>query len=117
MLLLLRPLRVGEYVDADGIAGTVVEIGLFATEMRTFDGVYQHVPNGMLIGRSIRNYTRYPTRRLDIEVRVAYDDDTERALEAARAVLANESRLLADPEPQVMVSKLGDSAVFINLRC
>lgn len=117
MLLMLRPLRAGEYVDADGIAGTVVEIGLFATEMRTFDGVYQHVPNGMLLNRSIKNYSRNPTRRIDIKVGVSYSDDLDRALAIARSVLDAESRLLADPPAETMVVALGDSSVDINMRC
>jgi len=117
MLLVLRPFRVNEYIDADGIGGTVVEIGLFATEMRTFDGVYQHVPNGTLLNRSIKNYSRNPTRRIDIPVGISYGDDVEEALAIAKSVLDAEPRLLADPPAETMVVALGDSSVNMNMRC
>jgi small conductance mechanosensitive channel len=71
MLLFLRPFRVGGTVDADGIVGTVAEIGLFATQMKTPDGVFLAVPNGSLLGRSIKNFSRNPTRRVDVVVGVS----------------------------------------------
>lgn len=116
MLLFLRPFRAGEFIDADGVAGTVAEVGLFATELRTADGVYMHVPNSTLLNRSIRNFSRNPTRRLDVLVGVSYGDDVEKALEVASAALAEEARLLPDPPPQAMVMALADSSVNINLR-
>jgi small conductance mechanosensitive channel len=116
MLLFLRPFRAGEFIDADGISGTVAEGGLFATELRTADGVYLHVPNSALLNRSIRNFSRNPTRRLDVLVGISYGDDVEKALEVAYATLADETRLLPDPAPQAMVMALADSSVNINLR-
>ena len=116
MLLFLRPFRAGEYIDADGLGGTVAEIGLFATQMRTADGVFMHVPNSMLLNRSIKNYSRNPTRRVDVLVGVSYGDDIDRALEIARATLAEESRLLPEPVPETMVMALADSSVNVNLR-
>jgi small conductance mechanosensitive channel len=117
IILLIRPFSVGDYIDADGIAGTVREIGLFATELETFDGVYVMVPNGIIIGRSIKNFTRLPTRRVDVAVGVAYGDNLEQALATALSVLKEDSRILPTPEPQAMVMALADSAVNINLRC
>ena len=117
MLLFLRPFRAGEYVDAEGIGGTVQEVGLFATELRTFDGVYLHVPNGTLLNRSIKNFSRNPTRRIDVTVGISYAEDVDKALGAARAVLAADGRLLPDPAPEVAVVALADSAVNLNLRC
>ncbi|MPY69981.1 MAG: mechanosensitive ion channel [Alphaproteobacteria bacterium] len=116
MLLFLRPFRAGEYIDADGLGGTVAEIGLFATQMRTADGVFMHVPNSMLLNRSIKNYSRNPTRRVDVLVGVSYGDDIDKALEIASATLAEESRLLPEPAPQTMVMALADSSVNVNLR-
>ena len=72
MLLLLRPFKVDDYIDAGGIAGTVNEIGLFTTDMTTYDGVYRSVPNASLWNTSILNYSRLPTRRLDVPVGIAY---------------------------------------------
>lgn len=117
MLLLLRPFQVGDYIDADGIAGTVDQIGLFALEMHTFDGVYLTVPNSQIWSRSIRNYSRLPTRRLDMVLGISYDDDVTRAMAVLQELLEKDERVLADPAPQVMVSELADSSVNINLRC
>ena len=80
MLLMLRPFKVGDYIDAGGISGTVDQIGLFTTDMTTYDGVYQSVPNSSLWNTSILNYSRLPTRRMDVPVGIAYEDDVERAM-------------------------------------
>jgi small conductance mechanosensitive channel len=117
MLLFLRPFKVGDYIDAEGIAGTVEEIGLFNTEFTTYDGIYRAVPNSQIWSRSILNYSRLPTRRLDLVIGVDYGDDLERALGALSDLLAGDERVLDDPAPQVMVSELADSSVNLNLRC
>ena len=117
MLLILRPFHVGEYIDADGTAGTVEEIGLFTSRLCTFDGVFLSVPNSQLWGRPIKNYTRNPTRRIDVPVGIAYDDDIGVASDALMAVLTGDERIQGDPAPQVMVTSLGDSSVNLNMRC
>lgn len=118
MLLFLRPFRTGEYIDADGIAGTVDEIGLFTSHMRTADGVYTEVPNSMLWNRPITNYSRMATRRLDLDVGIAYDEDIDTAQDALMDLLTSDGRVRTDPaEPQVLVSELGDSAVTLRMRC
>jgi small conductance mechanosensitive channel len=117
VILLLRPYGVGNYIDAEGIAGTVREIGFFATELETFDGVYVMVPNGLIIGRAIKNYSRLPVRRVDVGVGVSYGDNIEKALAIALSMLKDDARVLPNPAPQVMVTELADSAVNINMRC
>lgn len=117
MLLVLRPFKIGDYIDAEGVAGTVEEIGLFTTEFVTFDGVYLAVPNNQIWSKSILNYSRRPTRRLDVVLGVAYDDDIDGALSALMDVLKGDERVLKDPAPQVMVKELADSSVNLNLRC
>jgi small conductance mechanosensitive channel len=117
MLLFLRPFKVGDYVEAGGGAGTVDEITLFVTEMRTFDGVYLSVPNADIWNSAIKNYSRLPTRRLDVLVGVAYDDDIDRAMEVLEGLLTGDERVLKDPAPQVMVMELADSSVNLNMRC
>lgn len=117
MLLFLRPFRVNDYIDAEGIAGTVDEVGLFTTHMHTYDGVYQEVPNSQLWNRTIKNYSRLPTRRLDVIVGIAYSDNMDTAQTVLLNLLREDKRVHADPEPQVLVSELGDSAVNLNLRC
>ncbi len=117
MLLVLRPFRVGEYIDAGGVSGTVDAINLFTTDMTTYDGVYRSVPNAELWNRNILNYSRNPTRRLDIPVGIAYEDDVEQALDLLLSHLSQDTRVLPDPEPQVLVTGLGDSSVDLTLRC
>lgn len=116
LLLFLRPFKAGDYVDAEGIAGTVEEIGLFATRFTTFDGVYLAVPNGQISNRSILNYSRLPTRRLDIEVAIGYGDDIDGASAVLMGLIKGDGRVLDDPEPQVMVTALADSSVNLNMR-
>lgn len=117
MLLLLRPFKVGDYVDANGTAGTVDEIGLFAVEMHTYNGIYLTVPNSQIWAGSILNYSRLPTRRLDSVIGISYDDDVAKAMTVLQELLDGDERVLRDPEPQVMVKELADSSVNINLRC
>lgn len=115
MLVWLRPFSVGEAVDCDGVAGTVVEIGLFATRLRTYDGIFVSAPNSRLWAAKVVNYSREKTRMVETKIGIAYDAD----IAAARGVLldlAKDSRVLADPAPVVFVDSLGDSAVVICLR-
>ena len=117
MLLVLRPFRVGEYIDAGGVSGTVDAINLFTTDMTTYDGIYRSVPNAELWNRNILNYSRNPTRRLDIPVGIAYEDDVEQALDLLLSHLSKDTRVLPYPDPQVLVTGLGDSSVDLTLRC
>src|SRR5258706_2833878 len=117
IILFLRPFGIGDCIDADGIGGTVKEIGLFATELQTAQGIYVMVPNGLLVGRSIKNYSRLPNRRVDVSVGVSYRDNIQRALAGALSVMKDDARVLPSPSPQVMVTQLAESAVNINLRC
>jgi len=117
MLLFLRPFRVGDYIDAGGISGTVNEIGLFTTQMRTYQGIYLEVPNGQLWNRAILNYSRVEARRMDIVVGISYGDDIDKAQAALLELMTSDTRANSDPEPQVMVKELGDSSVNLNLRC
>jgi len=116
MLLAFRPFRPGDYVDAGGTAGTVKEIGLFATELATPDNVKIIAPNAAVWGHVIRNYSANDTRRNDLVVGIGYGDDIARALETIRSVLDADPRVLADPEPVVAVSELGDSSVDLVVR-
>lgn len=116
MILILRPFHAGDYVEAGGAAGTVQEVGLFGTEMATADNIYINVPNAAIIGSKIVNYSRYPERRLDIPVGIAYGSDIDQALAVLREMAANETRVLADPEVQARVTELGDNSVNLILR-
>ena len=116
MLLFLRPFNVGEYVEAGGIAGTVAEIGLFNTEIKTSAGPCLVVPNSKIWDGPITNFSRNPTRRFDIAVGIGYDDDIDGAMALLKGLLTGDDRVLDEPEPLVVVQELGDSAVIINLR-
>ena len=116
MLLFLRPFNVGEYVEAGGIAGTVAEIGLFNTEIKTSAGPGLVVPNSKIWDGPITNFSRNPTRRFDLAVGIGYDDDIDGAMALLKGLLTGDDRVLDDPEPLVVVQELGDSAVIINLR-
>ena len=116
MLLFLRPFNVGEYVEAGGIAGTVAEIGLFNTEIKSSAGPGLVVPNSKFWDGPITNFSRNPTRRFDIAVGIGYDDDIDGAMALLKGLLTGDDRVLDDPEPLVVVQELGDSAVIINLR-
>ncbi len=116
MLLFLRPFNIGDYVDAGGIAGTVVEIGLFNTEIKTNIGLALIVPNSTIWSSPITNFSRNPTRRFDLPVGIGYDDDVDGALALLMGLMTGDGRVLGDPEPLVFVQSLGDSAVIINLR-
>lgn len=117
VLLILRPFRVGEFIDSGAQSGTVKEIGLFASVLTTADGVYVYVPNGQLLNSSLKNFSRAETRRIDVVVGIAYEDDVEKALSVALALLEADGRVHKDPAPQTMVVALADSSVNINLRC
>ena len=117
LLLFLRPFKVGESIDAGSVAGTVREIGLFATELQTWDGIYLMVPNSQLASAAIQNYSRLPTRRLNLVVGISYTDDIDKAVRVLDELLQNDERILDDPAHQVMVKELAESSVDINLRC
>jgi len=117
MLLILRPFNIGDYVDAGGDAGTVVEIGLFNTELTTIDGLCRMIPNSKIWTNTITNFTRNPTRRADVQVGISYGDDIDGAGKVLMDLMTGDGRILGDPVPQVMVTALGDSAVVLNMRC
>ncbi len=116
MLLWLQPFRVGEYIDNGTVSGTVKEVGLFATELHSYDNVFQFVPNSELWNTRIQNFTRLDRRMLDLEFGVAYDDDLEKAKSVLLKLADGEARLQDDPAPQAFVKTLGDSAVTVGLR-
>jgi small conductance mechanosensitive channel len=116
MLLVLRPFRVGEYIDADGVSGTIQEIGLFATELKTLDGLYRMAPNSQLWNVPVTNYSRLSERRHDLVIGIGYEDDIEKAQSVLMDLARADGRVLSDPEPWAYVSELGDSAVAVTLR-
>jgi len=116
MLLIFRPFNVEEFVDIGGTSGTVKAIGLFSTTMNTSDNIQIIVPNSKVFGGTIKNFSANPTRRLDLVVGISYDDDIGVARDTILSVLAQDDRVMADPEPLVEVGELGDSSVNLLVR-
>ncbi|UDL87772.1 mechanosensitive ion channel [Mesorhizobium sp. PAMC28654] len=116
MLLALRPFRIGESVEVGSIAGTVEEIGLFATSLRTADGIYVLAPNSTLWNQPVRNFTRNGVRRGDVTLSIGSWNDIDRAQKTLLAIAAAERRVKRDPAPIAFVATLGDSTVSIALR-
>ena len=116
LLLVLRPFKIGDYVEAGGVSGTVQDIQLFTTVLATPDNVKVMVPNAQIYGGVIRNFNAYETRRIDLVVGIGYGDSIEDAFAAAMSVMSGDERILQEPAPQVMVSELADSSVNLNLR-
>ncbi|MCO5730818.1 mechanosensitive ion channel family protein [Rhizobium sp. SSA_523] len=116
MLLVLRPFRVGEYIDTGSVNGIVQEIGLFATELKTYDGLYRLAPNSLLWNVPVTNYSRLSTRMHDFKVGIAYEDDIEKAIAILLELANKDERVLQDPPPAAFVMDLGDSAVILALR-
>lgn len=116
MLLIFRPFKIGDYIETDGQAGSVQALTLFVTNLNTPDNVRIVIPNSRIWGASIRNYSTNPTRRIDLTVGIAYEDDIGKAMDAIRQLIDAESRVNADPEPLLAVSELADSSVNILVR-
>lgn len=116
MIIGLRPMSVGDFVSGQGGSGTVTEIGLFGTRLRTADGLYVFVPNSQIWGSAITNYSRNTKRRFDLKVGISYDSDMAKARTAMLKLAKADKRVLSNPDPIVYVDELGDSAVVMLLR-
>jgi len=116
LLIIFRPFRVGDFIEAAGVKGTVTEIQIFTTIINTPDNIRVIIPNSHLTGGNIMNYTANGTRRVDLSVGVSYGDDLKKTRQVIERVLASDQRILADPAPAVAVSALGDSSVNFVVR-
>ncbi|HWK63772.1 MAG TPA: mechanosensitive ion channel domain-containing protein [Rhizobiaceae bacterium] len=115
MLLVLRPLRVGEYVEVGAITGTVEEIGLFATQLRSADGIFIFAPNSKLWNEPVRNFDRNGLRRNEITVTIAPESDVEAARKVLKDLAEKDDRVLKQPAPAVAVAQAGASSVTLAL--
>jgi len=117
MLLIFRPFKVGDVIDAGGgPTGKVESIGLFSTTMNTPDNVHIVVPNSAIYGGTIHNFSHHPIRRVDLLMGVSYNDDIGLAIKTIQQILDEEPRVLDDPSYQVAVSELADSSVNLVVR-
>ena len=115
LILLFRPFKIGDWIEAQGVSGTVDSIQIFHTVLRTGDNKTVIVPNGNLSNGIITNYNRQPTRKVVFDVGVDYDADLQKVREVLLA-LADDPRMLKEPAPVVVVTALGDSAITVSLR-
>lgn len=111
MIVIFKPIKVGEFVEAGGAMGVIEEINIFNTMMKTGDNKVIIVANSNVIGGNIVNYSRKETRRVDITFGIGYDDDLKLAKEILEKILDKDERILKDPAPFVAVSELADSSV------
>ncbi|AWF83090.1 mechanosensitive ion channel protein [Microbulbifer sp. A4B17] len=116
LLLGLRPFRVGDVIQFGTTMGTVREVGMFTTELDTIDGLRISAPNSAIWGQVLTNFSRNKTRRFEIVASIAYGDDIDTGLAVLRRMVAEEPRILAEPEPSFAVKELADSAVNLQLR-
>ena len=116
MILIFKPFKVGDYIDATGYSGTVREIQVFNTIMKTPDNKTIIIPNGPLSGSSMINYSIEATRRVDMTFSTGYNDDINKTKTVLNKLIDEDERILRDPEPFVAVSQLADSTVNFVVR-
>jgi small conductance mechanosensitive channel len=116
MILVFRPYKVGDFIDAAGVAGVVKEVHIFNTIIDTPDNIKVIVPNSKIYGDVVKNVTGNDTRRVDLVIGISYDSSIQKAHEVAMRVMNEDPRVLDDPEPQVAVSELADSSVNLVVR-
>lgn len=116
LIILFRPFKVGDYIEAAGTAGSVTEVSIFTTTLTTPDNKVVIVPNGNITSGNIINYSAQETRRIDLVVGVSYSDDLSKVKKVLEKILAKEGRILAEPEAQIAVSELADSSVNLVVR-
>ena len=116
MLMILRPYKTGDFVQCGTISGTIKVIGVFCTEVMTFEGVYVSVPNSVIFGTPVTNYSRNETRRAVLSVGVSYSDDIEKGVEVIKQMLQEQELVLKDPAYEVYVDTLADSSVNLTIR-
>lgn len=116
MLLILRPIRAGEYISVEGKgSGTVDEIGIFITRIIKDDGVHLLLPNSLVWGNPLVNYSRNQIRRMDLQLGVRYDEDIQSAINALQKLVDENEYVLKDPAPRVMVTEYKESSVVVNV--
>ena len=116
MLIIFRPFKIGDFVDAGGTKGTVESIKIFNTILKTPDNREVIVPNGGIYNGTITNFSARATRRIDMVFGIGYDDDIRKAKDIIKGILESDERILKDPEPLVAVGELGDNSVNFNVR-
>ncbi len=116
MLVLFKPFKLGDFIEAGGVTGVVESIRIFSTLLKTGDNREITVPNGQIYGGTIVNFSARDTRRIDLIFGIGYDDDIRQAKQLIEKVMAADERILKDPAAVVMVAELADSSVNLAVR-
>ena len=116
LLVMFRPFRAGEYADLGGVAGTVLNVQIFSTTMRTVDGKIVVIPNGKIIAGNIINFSREPVRRNEFIISVAYDSDIDKVKQILTGIIESDDRILKDREMTVRLNELGASSINFVVR-
>jgi len=116
MILVFKPFKSGDFIDAGGVTGVVEKVQIFSTTMRTGDNKEVIVPNGGIYGGAITNFSARDTRRVDMVFGIGYDDDIRKAKEILAGLVVADERILKDPAPVIALSELGDSSVNFVVR-
>ena len=116
VVLLFRPFKVGDYIEAQGVGGSVQEIQIFHTILNTPDNKKIYLPNGSLSSGNIVNYSKEPTRRVDFTICIDYGESIDKVRAVLKEIITNDQRVLTTPQPVIALNALADSSVNIALR-
>jgi small conductance mechanosensitive channel len=116
LMIIFKPIKVGDYVEGGGIAGIVEEVGIFTTQLRSPDNKRIISPNSKIMGDNIVNYSANDTRRLDLLASVSYSDDTDKAQRILREIAEADERILKDPAPTIGILQFADSSINLAFR-
>jgi small conductance mechanosensitive channel len=116
LIVMFRPYKVGDWIEAAGVSGSVLELQILTTAMKTGDNKRVIVPNSQIMGSIITNYSAHDTRRVDLVVGVSYSDDLDKVRETLKSIVAADDRILDDPAVTIAVSELADSSVNFVVR-
>ncbi len=116
LIIVLKPFKVGDWIEAQGVSGSVVEISLFYTKIDTFGNQRAVIPNGQLSNDNVINYSYNKTRKENLTFGISYDDDIKKAKEVLTNMVMEQENVLKDPPPQIIVHSLGDNSVNFSVR-
>ncbi|MBW1297255.1 mechanosensitive ion channel family protein [Aquimarina litoralis] len=116
LILFFKPFKIGDFIEAQGISGTVKEITIFTTKLNTFGNQLAVIPNGKISNGNVINYSAEEKRRGKIDIGISYDSNIKEAKETILEVINGHDKVIQDPAPEIYVAELGDSAVTLSLR-
>ncbi len=116
LMIIFKPFKDGDYIEGGGTAGTVEEIQIFTTQLKSPDNKTIIVPNAKMLGDNITNYTVKGTRRVELVFGIGYDDNIDKARQVIEDIIAQDDRVMKDPAPEVVVAELANSSVNLKVR-